>query len=383
MNDAVDLDIAWAEVEAALLEHFYDPDLQAARAFYAAMAAHDLPGQLVWPMMVGSPGSLKTETLAPMDGLANVHLIDSVTPNTFISGRIPEKGQKRGKDGLLERIGDNARMLFPDFSTVLEGNRDKRDDIFAQLRRIYDGKLRREFGTEIANNANTWEGRVTVGVAVTPAVDKYSKVFSSLGDRFVMIRVPRAGGTEAALTASGLDHGAKTATMKRAVHGLFAAMENAPHPTIDKGKQIEIAALSEIIAVCRTPVERDYRDRDQPVLYVPIPESNTRLPQQLVQLAKGSARLDGRNEVNDLDVALAQRVAFNTLTPDRAAAIWNLGTGQKLPVDVSRMTLWRALRDLLELGVVTGGDEVRHTLSEAFQRYWMMAKVQPGLPGFG
>ena len=97
-------------------------------------------------MIVAPPSNGKTELIKPMEGLPNVHLIDSVTPNTFISGRAPEKGQARGKEGLLERIGTRAIILFPDFSTVLEGNRDKRDKIFSQLRRLYDGDLRREFG---------------------------------------------------------------------------------------------------------------------------------------------------------------------------------------------------------------------------------------------
>src|SRR4051812_35127371 len=47
---------AWVHVEIALYDHFYEPDVQAARAFYAAMAAHDLPrGQPVWPMVIAPP----------------------------------------------------------------------------------------------------------------------------------------------------------------------------------------------------------------------------------------------------------------------------------------------------------------------------------------
>jgi len=121
-----------------------------------------------------------------------VHLIDSITPNTLVSGRAPEPGKPKGKDGLLERIGGSGMIFIPDFSTVLEGNRDKRNEIFAQLRRVYDGRLRKEFGIEGLNTE--WSGRLTVGVAVTPEVDRYTSVFGALGERFVLIRWTRRCG---------------------------------------------------------------------------------------------------------------------------------------------------------------------------------------------
>lgn len=370
---------AWFAVEAALVSHFHEPDLDAARAFYSAIAAHGLPGQLVWPMMVAAPGGGKTETLNPMDGLPNVHLIDTITSNTFISGRLTEKGQARGKDSLLERIGNNAIMLFPDFSTILEGKKDHRDEIFAQLRRLYDGKYHKEVGAQL--EFNEWEGRLTVGAAVTPAIDGYSNVFSALGDRFVMIRWPRVGGEDAALRAMRLDLvGAKSA-MRAAVHGLFAFMQGAPIPGIAEGHERQLAALSEIIAVGRTPVEYDYRDRTT-LLRDPSPESNTRLPQQLCQLAKGSARLEGRDMVTDADIAVALRVAFDTLNPTRRAALLAIASGRTMKQSgLSRTTAFRALRDLQDLDMVVNGhgengDDVKVVLTDAYKRLWLTAKVE-------
>ena len=80
----------WNTVVDVLEHRFHDADVQAARAVYAAVAAHRLKGQPVWPMAVAPPGSLKTEILDALNGLPNVHFIDSVTPNTFISGQIVE-----------------------------------------------------------------------------------------------------------------------------------------------------------------------------------------------------------------------------------------------------------------------------------------------------
>jgi hypothetical protein len=270
----VTLTDAWAYVELALYDHYYEPDIEAARAFYASLAAHDLEGQPVWPMLVAPPGCGKTELINPLHGLPDVHLIDSLTPNTLISGRAAESGKEKGKDGLLERIGNRAIIVFPDFSTVLEGNRDKRAEIFAQLRRVYDGRLRREFGIDHAANVTEWSGRLTVGAAVTPVVDRYTSVFGALGERFVLIRWKRIGGIEAALTAMHQDQAAKNAAMVASVHGLFAAMKHAPHPRIPADIECSIAATAELVARGRTHVQRERTDE---IEYLPEPEGATRL----------------------------------------------------------------------------------------------------------
>jgi hypothetical protein len=82
-------EFAWLRVEEVLSRHYFKPDLQAARALYAAVAAHRLTdGRPVWPMLIGPPGSMKTELLTGMECLDKVHFVDQITANTFISGHI-------------------------------------------------------------------------------------------------------------------------------------------------------------------------------------------------------------------------------------------------------------------------------------------------------
>jgi hypothetical protein len=342
---------AWTEVQVALYTHFYEPDIEAARAFYAALAAHGLKeGKPVWPMIVAPPGCGKTELINPLHGLPNVHLIDSITPSTLISGRAPEPNKPRGKDGLLERIGSDGMIFMPDFSTVLQGKHEKREEIFAQLRRVYDGHYRKEFGIEGLNTE--WRGRLTVGVAVTPEVDRYTSVFGALGERFLIIRWKRIGGIDAALTAMDQDHRAKDAQMREAVRTLFGALNAAPDPELSVELKRAIAATAELIAVGRTAVKRE---RDEKIDYVPEPEGATRLAQQFCQLAKGSACLEARSDVDAADLAIVQRVAFDTLPPNRAAVLRSLLNGV-LPTEATtglkRHALSRAVDDLKELDLV-------------------------------
>jgi hypothetical protein len=166
-------ELLWKTVERVLLTHHYRPDTQAARALYSAIAAHRLPGPPVWPIIVAPPGSLKTELLEPLDGLAGVLLVDQITPKTFLSGQIEDpKQSKNTSPSLLIRIGGNGILVYPDFSTVLSMNRDNRGSVLADMRRIYDGHLRKEFGTADRLGDREWRGRITFAVAATPDVDR-------------------------------------------------------------------------------------------------------------------------------------------------------------------------------------------------------------------
>lgn len=340
---------AWSNVEVALVTHFYEPDLEAARAVFAGLAAHDLKGPLVWTMIVAPPGCGKTELINPFHGMPRVHQIDSITPNTLISGRAPEPGKTRGKEGLLERIGPDGYLFMPDFSTIIDGNRDRRDEIFAQLRRVYDGRLRKEFGIE--GVVNEWSGRLTIMVAVTPGVDRYTSVFGALGDRFLLVRWQRVSGIDAAIMAMNQDREAKDAHMRAAVRALWSAMETAPEPQLSPEIARCIAATAELIAIGRTPVRRD---RDEHIDHVPEAEGATRLAQQLCQLAKGSARLELRLHVDAaIDLAVVYRVAFDTLPPQRAAVLRAVLKGHStVSSGLKRHARERAVADLKALDLL-------------------------------
>jgi hypothetical protein len=347
---------AWLDVHCALVDHFHEPDVEAARAFYACLAAHDLAGQPVWPMLVAPPGSMKTELIKACGGLPNFHAIDSLTPNTFLSGRAPERGMPRGRDGLLQRIGTNPILASPDFSTLLEGNSDKRDAVFAQLRRLYDGEFRREVGIELGADATQWKGRLTFVAGVTPAIDNYQAVFSQLGERFAMIRWPRAAGAAAAIRAMEQDIAAKDTAMRDAVNALFDAMRFAPQPQLPTALRNAIAETADIVALARTAVVRDRNTRELESL--PQPEGATRIAQQLCQLAKGSARLELRAFVDLDDIAVVHRVAFDTIPPVRAAVLRALASGKthdcasRDGAAIPRTTRNRATDDLVVLGLI-------------------------------
>ena len=346
----------WNTVVEVMQRRFHDADVQGARAVCAAVAAHRLKGQPVWPMAVAPPGSLKTEILDALRGLPHVHFIDSVTPNTFISGQILEGQQARQAPGLLDRVGQSAILVIADFSTVLSMNGDKRASILADMRRIFDGDLRKEYGT--TEGSREWTGRITFLVAATPDVDLHYAIFQTLGERFLMVRWHRPGGVEAAIKAMNQDIPAAKAEMMAAVHALFKRLpEEGADVSLTEGHQLQLAALADFTVRARTQVPRD---RSKEIIYTPEPEAATRLAQQLCQLAKGSALLVGRTAVEGEDFDLVQRVAFDCIPATRRQVLDHViqSENSQDPADpnVPPSSLFYCREDLQTLELLNGTD---------------------------
>jgi hypothetical protein len=370
----------WQRVEAVLLKHHHQPDLQAARIVYAAVAAHRLPGSPVWPMLVAPPGSMKTELLGGMDGLPTVHFIDSISPQTFISGQIAEPGDNQNKKSasLLHRIGKHGIIVYPDFSTVLGMKSESKATILADMRRIYDGQLRKEYGTADDLEHREWKGRITFIVAVTPDIDGYYSVFQTLGERFVMVRWPRAGGIEAALAAMNQNKEEAKRELKEAVSTLLGNLPNHD-PRISTELQRKIAALTEIAVRGRTHVPRSGYNKD--IIYVPEAESATRLAQQLCQVAKGLASLDHREAVTEHDYRLVQRAAFDCMPPTRASIFKAIMTRRDVAeLKLPKSTRHYALEELAAQDLILKTGDGQYHLSDLASEHIAEAGYNCTLP---
>lgn len=346
----------WPEVERVLLSKFHEPDIEAAKVLFACVAAHKIETHPpAWLLMIAPPGSMKTELLETLkDASGSVHFVDEVTANTFISGKCDEPGKpKQGHASLLHRIGKEGIFVSADFGTVMSMNRRVRSSVLAQLRRIYDGHISREFGTDENLNERTWEGRLTLLAGATPEVDKYHSIFTALGERFLRIRWNRAGGADAALRAMRQTE-VDCETLRKAVQSFLAPVLNQPSIKAPEAVQEyleQIAALSELVVRARADVPRDRYSRG--IEGEPVIESNTRFPQQLAQVARGWAVLSGRAEVKEEDYTLAVRVAFNSIPPVRSKVLDALRRDvSPYSSDAPNGTVERALEDLGAAGLV-------------------------------
>jgi len=357
-------DGCWAHIVDVLCDNYQDPDLQAARLLCAAVAAHQLSSSPpAWVLAIAPPGSMKTDLLESLRGLPRVHFVDEVTPKTFLSGKVDEPGQKRTKPASwLHRIGSDGIVIGADFSTFTADSKSLAI-ILAQMRRIYDDNYAREFGTDENQEERSWQGRLTVLAGAVPDIDRHYHLFQKLGERFLRVRWPRAGGIEAGLRA--MAHNKELAPkLRESVHALLNPLLSKEQmaPTLFSQMQVRIASLSELIALARSHVERDRYSRE--VVDVPVTEGNTRLPQQLCQLARGSALIEGRSEVSYADLELVRRAAFDSLPPARWAVLLALMQGRNAySLGLPSVMTQRVLEDLSLVGlvIIPKGEEARLT----------------------
>jgi hypothetical protein len=345
------------EVSNTLQKHYNNPDIEGARLIFSAVAAHALGKYLpAWVLAIAPPGSAKTDILESLRGLPRVHFVDEVTPKTFLSGKIDERGKKRTKPAsLLHRIGSDGILIASDFSTYTADPKALKV-VLAQLRRIYDGNYSREFGTEENLEERDWSGRLTILAGAVPEVDRHYQLFQSLGERFIRTRWGRAGGVESGLRAIEHTSGVQT-ELREAVHDLLRPIltpgTQLPTPYIEPDIARRIVALGELVALGRSHIDRDRWNRE--IVGVPVTEGNTRLPQQLCQIARGSALLDNRSMVDGDDYQLVCRAAFDSMPPARQAVLLALIRGENpYTLGLPPSTAHRALEDLQVVGVVHG-----------------------------
>jgi hypothetical protein len=374
----------WNIVTALLQRDYRGIDPQTVKAALAIAACHRITEyQPSWLMSIAPPGSLKTVITDALNELPSIHTIYEVTPHTFISGKVDDvpvtkNGKRKIPASLLKRIGEEGILIMPDFSTVLSMSPDPKSQVLSQLRRIYDGQFRREFGTNENMEEREWKGRITTIINVTPAVDKHYKFFNDLGDRFLRIRWNRFGGNRTAHRALHQTNSCKT-ELRRAIRRLMypiLSQKSVAAPGIALIEN-QIEHLSEIVCKGRAYVPRDSYKRE--IDGEPIIESNTRLPQELAQLARGWALVMGRSECGEDELAIVRQVGWDSMPPSRSKVLQAYLEGRPVTgaaLDIPWTTLKYAKEDLTaarlleeKSGGLMNGD-TKHVVMDETKRYY-------------
>jgi hypothetical protein len=277
-----------------------------------------LPGDPLWLFLIAPPGGAKTELLRAIEGSRHYHLSD-LTSKTFVSGLMLGTGEQRRKiEDLLPQL-DKQVLIFKDFTTVLEKNKDERAEIFAQLREIYDGKFSKKFGT--MDKKVSYEARFGLVAGVTPVIDRYWKVMQQLGERFLKYRWDEDADlvTRQALAVEGQE-----AQMREEIHTSmmgFLTHLSVTEPTFPKELEDPLISAAMMLATLRTPITIRSSQSDFYYDFIPMPERPTRLVKQLKKLCKALAVVRGRDAVESSDVLTAIDVALSTAPQDRMAVL--------------------------------------------------------------
>jgi hypothetical protein len=258
------------------------------KVLMATVIANKLPADPVWLFIVAPSGGTKTELIRGLSKINGVYPISDLTPQTFLSG---EKYNKNAS--LLLRLPRNSILTYKDFTTILTMHRDKRHAILSQLREIYDGQYRKEFGT---GETKEWHGKLGFIAGVTPVIDTHYTIYQVLGERFVQYRPIQPN--EKDLARRAIKNCGNEKLMREEIQNAFVNFVigiKIPVDKIDTCDELKdkIVSLSTFCVRARSGIIRDgFSTRE--IELIPDVELPTRLAKQLVTIASALLLIDGK-----------------------------------------------------------------------------------------
>jgi len=318
--------VTYEELREIFARWLYLPDDTPLRFVLCAVIANKLPGDAFWAFLVAPSGSAKTELLNSITGLDFVRPLDMITTNTFLSG----KQRKDPNASLLLRVPNGTIFVMRDFTSVLEMHTERRAEIFAQLRKIYDGHLTKCTGEGGESAELSWEGKVGLIAGVTPAIESYRAFANTLGERFLYYYLPVSDRNAAAQRALSNRESlrAMREELRQAVKGFLESLDIPDHVELPQAMQAWIVHVADFVSVARTGVSRDHYSSAREILDLPDPEVPTRLAQQLGALACAHAVLCGRAGVTQDDLDLVAQTALACIPTRRRLIIKTLVEAQ-------------------------------------------------------
>ncbi|MFQ5885189.1 MAG: hypothetical protein ACE5IO_08840, partial [Thermoplasmata archaeon] len=248
----------------------------------------DIPGDPVWLEVIGPSGSFKSEILRAVSAYHRCYSLDVLTGNTFISGKLID-----GKPSGLLQVLDGKVLILKDFGTILQMPDVTRNEIFGQLRSIYDGYYEKATGNY--PRKTRVDAMLGLILGATPKIDIYQKLQTELGERFLKIRQHP---DSEKVTKRAFSNLGKEGTIRRSMRGAVKAFltnlsfDNIPTLSKEQGKVI--IKLSLYIALMRAWVyTRQNRQGEIYEIQVAEPEIPGRVAKQLRKLAIGLALIRG------------------------------------------------------------------------------------------
>lgn len=284
----------------------------------AAVLDRELPGDPVWMLLVTPSGGMKSELLRALSVYPKSYTLDLLTPHTFVSGltrRNPKTKELEPVGGLLKHM-DGKCLMLKDFTTVLSSDEGTRNEIYGQLRSIYDGYFEKGFGTL----PEPIRVRATIGLVagVTPAIDKYHRMAGLLGERFLKVRSSpdRRKAARRASENTGLEQQMRH-ELKNAFKTFFNSLDFAHVPDLDADQESELLEIGLYLGRMRAHIWANWFSGDIIDMDIVEPEIPTRVTKQLRKLAQLLAIIRGHQTIESEDIDSIRRVAADTANQKR------------------------------------------------------------------
>lgn len=344
--------ISFEELEKIISKWLLLKDRGLIRVLMATVIANKLSADPVWLFLVAAPGGTKTELIRGLNKIDGIYPISDLTPQTFLSG---DKGKNVS---LLMRIPENTIFTYKDFTTVLTMHRDKQQAIISQLREIYDGSYRKEFGN---GESRDWTGKIGFIAGVTSVIDKHYEIYSVLGERFIQYRPIQPDGIALAKRAISNSGGEKNMReeVQNAMADFIAGIEIPDKDALVSEKLIDrIAHLAELCVKARSGISRDNYSVSREIDLIPDTELPTRLAKQLITLYSALSLIGGASPEENYEFLF--KIGMDNL-PQKRRRAFELLIAKNEQLDTAEVaeaigyptnTTRRVLEDMHGLGLI-------------------------------
>lgn len=281
--------------------------------------------ELTWGFAAGAAGSGKStivNTLLALDDKF-IYPLDTLTEKSLMSAWVadPQDGQDRvGENALIHKL-KNKLVLVEDMSNFSSLREEEGQATNSMIRTLYKGRAKRATGYgdfEV-------EARVGFLFVTVPTIDAYLIRYQQLGPRFLVFRwyTPRSH-RRSAIKQALRAH----ASSEKWLSDLNAFVAETMNPVLLAARNISAAdfllplsdtqentiiALAEIVSLSRMLPMSLVGKTNIKIETNPHPEVGTRLSKQFHSLACERAYLDGRTFINDEDMELVARIAWDCL----------------------------------------------------------------------
>jgi hypothetical protein len=361
-----------------IVEAFHDSylikDEGIIKLLLATIIANRLPKAPVWLMLVAGSGTGKTEFIMALEKVRGFTPISEITANTFISGM--KKNDM--ETSLLATLNRGDFMVFKDFTTALNMQKDVRNIVMAQLREIYDGSITKRFG----NGLNiTLEPKLGFIGGVTTAIYTSKRSYAAMGERFLMYCFKQPDRREAGMKAldnAEKDMAAKRIHLQELIRKYLDEEIKIPKelPHIHKNFKEKLVLLSDISTRASSVVERSLYGK-QEIEYVHDLVGLGRFCHELMSLCNSFAIMNN-SDIEDLDKHIIYKLGMDSIDTNRRlvlllltkfsiAATASVATNLNLPTGVVHH--W--LEDLNALDLVDrikGGKADRWQLKNEYRK---------------
>lgn len=340
----------------------------------AVAVANQLPGPPVWLMIIAPPSYGKSVVIRGItEAIEGARHISSITANTFASG-MTDQSEGEHPPSLLERMKEEGEWLLTmkDFGTIQSQPAESRQEIFGQLREIYDGKFNATYGTGAEVD---WEGNLGILVGATPAVDRQWQWSAQLGERFVQYRPTRPDDEEVAWRA--VEVTSEPDEQRRAIRDAYETAiqavdewldgEDPTNPDLSENGAGTVVALAQLLAEARRPVQRI---RGRKGHQVQPAEGPARLAKIFAQVYQAALICYGGDK--DCARRFTARVAVDSVPGRRGKALRQLAAHEEgLTADRAKESLGcdkeTARRELGDLAAIGLAEKQRRAKTDVFK----------------